>query len=224
MSFVKRYTNFVFKFRFLILMVWIIVAGGGGFLLVKFVENTTNVFNAPDSSIAHTADIALQESFPNFAANSAEFILFIYTTDNSSSIFSEELKKFSLAFNQTARNYNGIDYINEIQGFYFSLALGLPAQVASSFVSKSNRSMIIAIQADIVTTKKFAVTFAQFLEAQVNLLWKNHSKVEMQLIGIPAFIPYIQSSAELDMAVMDSFVCLFIQSFYKLVSHFLTNF
>ena len=135
--------------------------------------NTTNVFLAPNNSLAHIANEKLAESFPNLDPNAANFVLFIFSKNESESILTDQLKNFTLKLNETLRTFRGStkdsnecnkNCISELVGYYLLLEEGLPSFVADRFVSKNKSSTIIAIQANLdATVKKKKIFFFFYL-------------------------------------------------------------
>ena len=192
-NFSSKYINFLNRFKILIIILWLLIAIGGGFLAPKFMGNTTNVMNAPKNSPAHLADLELKESFPEYNTNIANFVLFIFSKTNTPDVvLSSKLENFTLQLNESLRDFRNADKtsntcqndcIISYLGYYTILHQNLPKQLADAFVSKKNTSTILSIAADITITSKLAVQFSQYIVDQSNKLWIPEEDIEMQLIG-----------------------------------------
>jgi hypothetical protein len=188
-----KFVNFLNRFKILIIILWLLIAIGGGYLAPKFMENTTNVMNAPKNSLAHQADIELKESFPQYDTNIANFVLFIFSKNNTPDVvLSSKLENFTLQLNNSLREFRNPDKSSNVcksdciisyLGYYTILNQDLPQQLADAFVSKKNTSTILSIAADITITSKLAVDFSQYIVDQSNKLWIPEENIEMQLIG-----------------------------------------
>lgn len=141
------------------------------------------------------------EEFPQ--TSKTDLIVYAYSNGKTQNIINDDLKTFTLSLNETLYKYSNPPCVVGFQGYYTILEQGLPLNVAQGFLSNDNQSMIMPISINITYTSKLSIQFAEWVSDRISDLTPSNATFSVQLAGLPAFIPRMQSYVELDLALTD---------------------
>ncbi|KNC53625.1 MmpL efflux pump [Thecamonas trahens ATCC 50062] len=205
----RAYAAAVHKTRVGILVFWLLALGVSAWLGPRLITSTTNTFTPPAKSQAAHANKALAGHFPRLNPMDSSFVVYVYADSGSVSALDPAIAAFDAALASVVSAYTP-DYCGTpcLQGYasYFGLlAQGLPPVMADELVGARNASTIITIDINVPFADSDAVLYAQFLQRKLTEL-RPAGPYGVVLIGLPAFMPLMQSSIERDMGLMDGIV------------------
>eukprot|EP01129_Flabellula_baltica_P005542 TRINITY_DN2016_c0_g1_i1.p1 TRINITY_DN2016_c0_g1~~TRINITY_DN2016_c0_g1_i1.p1 ORF type:complete len:825 (+),score=136.61 TRINITY_DN2016_c0_g1_i1:23-2497(+) len=201
-----KYTYLINKLKYFILLFWLIILITSCIFAPRLMSSTTNEFPPPKGSEADFANNKLREWFPRLSMES-EFIVLAYSKDGKA-VLGDAFKGFSFAVNQSVYALDAM-LVRSVSGYYLGEADGFPMSFCRSFMDEENTTSLITMSIAVNNSHNRAVEYAIKLEKVVDELASKHlkdSNVEVYLIGLPAFIPVIQTSIELDLGMMDGIV------------------
>jgi len=198
MSFIRKYTKLLQKYRYVVLAFWIVLGIIGIIFIPKFISATSSEFKIPHNAPSYIANEVLKNEFPQFA-NTTDFVILIRS--NNSTVLNAEIRDFVYELNNTLISSFSSE-ITSIESYFFYINLGLP-EVAKGFVSSNNRTTIIIINYEINTNKRLS----EFLYFLRTILKDQAPKgYEVALTGEEAMYEDMHLGTEKDLIVIDSIV------------------
>ena len=202
-----RYASTLEKGKVIIILFWIATLGVSAWLGPKLISATTNSFAPPSNSEAAAANAVLAEYFPQFNPMDSSFVVYVYGGD----VLGPETEAFERALRAEVMAHHSAycetePCVQSYASYYSLLDQGLPPSMADALVAAHNASTIFTINIAIPFASSHSVTYAQFLQRVLTELRPASDRLGVVLIGLPAFMPLMQSSIERDMGMMDGIV------------------
>lgn len=205
-AFLEWFTRSLCKYRYAVLLFWLLLAAASAYFIMKFVENTTEQFTPPDGTQAATAEDALALEFPG--THDVSYLnVFIRLADDmplGTVIFNiPEVQTFSTAILNAFRAHFGTA-IGSVSDYFELSAIGMTS-AASNLIAPDQRAMAVplVLKADFVT--KLASTYGQDMQSIVaaNAFLLNGTSVAV-CNGIPIFVTGIVKEAQDELGMMDA--------------------
>ena len=199
MKFVEKYSNFLKKYKLIVIIAWAIIIGFSVWLAPKFISETSGDFNVPEDTPSFIANTILKEEFPDI--DTATTIVLVIQNPNGS-VLNIDIETFSNSFNSTVMLSSFADIVIDINGYYSLIAGGL-SDAAMGYVSDSNNTMIIHINVNSVSDDQLN-SFVEFLGLTIdNIEPEGYS---ILLTGSHILFEDMKRASEKDIIVMDSIV------------------
>ena len=199
MKFVEKYSNFLKKYKLIVIIAWAIIIGFSVWLAPKFISETSGDFNVPEDTPSFIANTILKEEFPDI--DTATTIVLVIQNPNGS-VLNIDIETFSNSFNSTVMLSSFADIVIDINGYYSLIAGGL-SDAAMGYVSDSNNTMIVHINVNSVSDDQLN-SFVEFLGLTIdNIEPEGYS---ILLTGSHILFEDMKRASEKDIIVMDSIV------------------
>lgn len=186
----QSYVHILHRGRFLVIILWILIAVIGGFLTPKFLANTDNAMSVPFNSPSSVANRAMQRHFPSNITGG----LVLYVEEKECCIAGEALEVLSKKLRDDVDMSNltlGLD------GWWYALQRGLVEKAAGYVWQNCSSIIVVSIQGGMD-----GGVVAQWLQERLKED-ATRNVLTAYVLGEDAFMDIIQSSVEHDMAIGD---------------------
>ena len=206
MSFAERYAVLLKRFRFVVIIFWLVLGITGAFFTVPFIRGTTQAFNPPSGTQSYRAQQVLEGAF-QLIPQIAHFSIFLKSTSPNTSLLTNDVQTYlirvSSAVNQMVQPGEVSDFAT-----YFTLKDIHANALAEGLIAENGTAMAVPLVFNAPFTSKRAGEFGAHLVEIVNhqLAITHHPTFVAEVNGLPVFITDIISSVEKDMGLMDAIV------------------
>ncbi len=201
MKFVEKYTQFLKKYKIIVIITWVIILGFSIWLAPRFISETSSDFNVPEDTPSFQANTILKEEFPEVDTQTS-IVLVIQNLNGSESVLTTEIELFSIAFNSSIRNSEYGSFIADIRGYYFLINTSLSI-VAMGFVSETNTTTIVDISLNSISDSTLN-DFVAFVYDTLDFI--QPEGYIMLLTGSHILFEDMKNASERDILTMDSIV------------------
>jgi uncharacterized membrane protein YdfJ with MMPL/SSD domain len=205
-AFLDWFTRNLCKYRFVVLLFWLLLAGGSAYFIMEFVKNTTEEFSPPDGTQAATAESAFGLQFPG--THDVSYLnVFIRLEDHvatGTAIYDvEAVKVFCSTLLAAFRAHFGTAIVSAAD--YFELMPAGMTSAAANLISPDLRAMALPLilNADFVT--KLAAQYGEEMQSivAINVPVLNGTATAV-CNGIPIFVTGIVKEAQDELGMMDA--------------------
>lgn len=205
-AFLDWFTRNLCKYRFVVLLFWLLLAGGSAYFIMEFVKNTTEEFSPPEGTQAAIAESAFGLQFPG--THDVSYLnVFIRLEDQMAPgtvIYDvPAVKQFSSNVVAAFQAHFGNAIVSVAD--YYQLTSVQMTSAANNLISPDMRAMAlpVVLNADFVT--KLA---AQYGEDMQNIVANNAPSLNGTATavcnGIPIFVTGIVKEAQDELGMMDA--------------------
>ena len=207
-AFIEAYVAFLGKAKFAVLLTWLLLCASSAFFIMKFVENTTQVFEPPPGTQAHDAQKALAVAFPSISQVSY-FNIFIESHAPSIHVTSSPaVERFVAAVAADIVAAFGSSNVASIENYFSLMNASMPVS-ARTLVTSDNLAMTVPIvlRANFVSKEagRWGTTIQNIVSAQ-QTAFLSGLPVLAVANGIPIFVSDILTTVEKDMGLTDGIV------------------
>ncbi len=199
MKFVEKYSNFLKKYKLIVIIAWVVIIGFSVWLAPKFISETSGDFNVPEDTPSFIANTILKEEFPDI---DTETTIVLVIQNPNGTVLTTDIEDFSYDFNSTVMASNFSDIIVSINGYYYLIASGL-TDAAMGYVSDSNNTMIFEININAVSDDELN-ELVEFLNLSIDSI--EPEGYSILLTGSHILFEDMKRASEKDIIVMDSIV------------------
>ena len=198
------YVYFLSRYRYLVLVVFLLLMCGLGALAMGFINNCTLEMNPPSGAESFRANDALAAEFPSKNPNAATVIVSIRQTDGKS-VLRDSVQHFSRNLNASVFGPEN-EWATEVDGlvgYYTEVDLGVNGSyLHGQLVSNDEAMTIISITLRSLLWSDDAINFSKdFLQKWID---KNTvANLSIGITGVPSFIPLMTEIAMSDMEKAD---------------------
>ncbi|MHA1685816.1 MAG: MMPL family transporter [Candidatus Heimdallarchaeaceae archaeon] len=201
MSFISYYHRFIAKYKILIIIFWLVVAGFGIWLGPKFLDNTGTNFESPEDTESYVANKIFEEEFGSIA-NETNVIVVI--RNNEGSVLTAETEQYVTHLIQMLNESEFADTIVGVEDYYTLIKSNL-TEIALNYVSENSQTMLMIIHLNYTDIDRYyeSITYIR------NLVKEENSLGDSYFVGVTGFsllFQDMQKGTENDLKRMDSIV------------------
>jgi hypothetical protein len=164
--FSQRYAAGLFRFRWAILAVTLVLAGLAAWQAPRVISRASTQFDPPAGSLAAQGDALLDVSFPLRGAGATQLAVFVEGApdSNASWIGSAAVASFSRALNASLSGLSvpscGAPCVQAVAGYWALRDMGLPSQAWQPFASAAGNATFVALAVNVPFSTREAIDFA----------------------------------------------------------------
>eukprot|EP01065_Artemidia_motanka_P016027 TRINITY_DN1975_c0_g4_i1.p1 TRINITY_DN1975_c0_g4~~TRINITY_DN1975_c0_g4_i1.p1 ORF type:complete len:1047 (+),score=424.53 TRINITY_DN1975_c0_g4_i1:90-3230(+) len=212
-SWAERYAVAMQKLRWVVLVLWVLVAGGMAVPATSFMGKTSQTFDALPGTQSLQAQDAMVLHFPEQGL-STNVIIYFKSLNHSDGadprmlVSRPGLAKFDAILKQQLEEAFGPipGLVSQYESYWTLAAMGLEAQALSNLVSHDGESCFIAVSINALSTDKRSTNVAKRMQSILD----EHgalvadSNAQGTPLGLPSFMDTIVSSAEQNLGTIDA--------------------
>ncbi|MHA2255940.1 MAG: MMPL family transporter, partial [Candidatus Heimdallarchaeaceae archaeon] len=204
MSFIATYQKFLNKYKYFVIVFWVLVLGFGIWLGPKFLDETTTTFDPPEDSPSAIAERVMIQDFPGIA-NQTSIIVMIRSNNESKDVVSSETRNLHDAIVNIIETFEKSEIIISILSYYILVDYGYP-EIAVDLVSSENRTMLINIELDYEEHKSDVGLFIDYIREELSEIQIGDEEISVYLTGFIVMYREMREATEEDMTKMDIIV------------------
>eukprot|EP01062_Namystynia_karyoxenos_P062451 TRINITY_DN55332_c0_g1_i1.p1 TRINITY_DN55332_c0_g1~~TRINITY_DN55332_c0_g1_i1.p1 ORF type:complete len:1016 (+),score=393.96 TRINITY_DN55332_c0_g1_i1:99-3146(+) len=212
-GFAYRYTSFLHRMRWAVLLCWLCLAGGLAYPAMSFMSKTSQSFNAlPGTQSKHAQD-AMIKYFPEQGL-STNVIIYLQSLNASADdderalVGRPGLAEFDRILNKSlVERFGPIPgLISQYQSYWMLAQMGLEEQALANLVSPDGEATFIAVSINALSTDKRSTDVAKYMQAVLDAHAPLISGAQAHgtPLGLPSFMDTIVSSAEENLGTIDA--------------------